>query len=126
VRRIDLHCYPGTAEWIASQGPFPGALAEYGKRPWEAKDEDAVMADLRMHGIEALVVASDMESVTGAPPCTNQDVASLRDRHPQTFIDAWGAVDPLKGEQAISDAESAVKDHAWSGRTRVRVSLCAR
>jgi uncharacterized protein len=115
VRRIDLHCYPGTAEWIDSQGPFPAALAEYWRRPWEAKGEDAVVEDLRTHGIEALVVAFDIETVTGAPPCTNEYVASLRDRHPQTFIGAWGAVDPLKREQAIIDAESAVKDHGVIG-----------
>ena len=31
MRRIDLHCYPGTREWIASQGPFAEALGTYWK-----------------------------------------------------------------------------------------------
>ena len=115
MRRIDLHCYPGTAEWIASQGPFPAALAEYWKKPWEPLDENDVVADLQRHGIEALLVAFDIETVTGAPPCTNEYVAAMRDRHPETFIGAWGAVDPLKGEQAVADAETAVKDHKVSG-----------
>jgi len=115
VRRIDLHCYPGTAEWVASQGPFTAALAEYWKKPWEPRDENEVVADLQRYGIEALLVAFDIETVTGAPPCTNEYVAAMRDRHPETFIGAWGAVDPLKGEQAIADAETAVKDHRVTG-----------
>ncbi len=115
MRRIDLHCYPGTAEWVASQGPFTAALAEYWKKPWEPRDENEVVADLQRYGIEALLVAFDIETVTGAPPCTNEYVAAMRDRHPETFIGAWGAVDPLKGEQAIADAETAVKDHRVTG-----------
>src|SRR5216683_2189578 len=26
MRRIDLHCYPGTEEWVKSQGPYVDAL----------------------------------------------------------------------------------------------------
>ena len=115
MRRIDLHCYPGTAEWVASQGPFTAALAEYWKKPWEPRDENVVVADLQRHGIEALLVAFDIETVTGAPPCTNEYVAAMRDRHPETFVGVWGAVDPLKGERAIADAEAAVKDFRVTG-----------
>ncbi|MWA16151.1 amidohydrolase family protein [Streptomyces sp. BA2] len=115
MRRIDLHCYPGTAEWIASQQPFPAALAEYWNKPWEPRAEEEVVADLDKHGIEAVLVAFDIETVTGAPPCGNDYVAALRDRHPDTFIGAWGAVDPLRGEQAIADAETAVREHGVLG-----------
>jgi uncharacterized protein len=115
MRKIDLHCYPGTAPWIASQGPYVEALATYWKKPWVAKEEADVVADLQTHGLEAVLVAFDIESVTGTPPCSNAYVAELRDRHPQEFIAAWGAVDPLKGEQAIRDAEEAVKVHGVIG-----------
>jgi uncharacterized protein len=108
MRRVDVHAYPGTAEWIASQGPYVEPLGRYWKKQWTAKTEDEVVADFQAHGIEALVVAFDIESVTGAPPCTSSYVAGLRDRHPQTFIQAWGTVDPLRGEQAIAAAERAV------------------
>jgi len=37
VRRIDLHCYPGTQEWITAQGPFVEALGKYWNRAWTAK-----------------------------------------------------------------------------------------
>src|SRR6202040_1015085 len=59
MRRVDLHCYPGTDVWIASQGPYAEALG----------------------------------------------------RHPGTFIQAWGAVDPLKGPAAVDGAIAAVRDH---------------
>ncbi len=65
--------------------------------------------------MEAVLVAFDIESLTGAPPCGNAYVADLRDRHPGTFIQAWGAVDPLKGEQAIAEAVTAVREHEVLG-----------
>lgn len=115
MRKIDLHCYPATAPWIASQGPYVEALAAYWKKPWVAKDEADVAAELATLEIEAVLVAFDIESVTGTPPCSNAYVAQLRDRYPGQFIAAWGAVDPLKGEQAIRDAEDAVKVHGVIG-----------
>jgi predicted TIM-barrel fold metal-dependent hydrolase len=44
-------------------------------------------------------------------PCGNDYVAALRDRHPGVFIQAWGAVDPLKGSAAVAEAVAAVRDH---------------
>ena len=51
MRKIDLHCCPGTAPWIASQGPYVEALATYWKKPWVAKEEAEVVADLQTHGL---------------------------------------------------------------------------
>ncbi|MGK5683906.1 amidohydrolase family protein [Actinoplanes sp. URMC 104] len=115
MRTVDLHCYPGTQPWIASQGPYVEALAAYWKRPWVARDEADVAAELTTLGVEAVLVAFDIETVTGTPPCSNAYVAGLRDRYPDAFIGAWGAVDPLKGEVAIRDAEEAVKTHGVLG-----------
>ena len=111
MRRIDLHCYPGTDVWIASQGPYVEALAEYWSKPWVAKPEPQVVADVSAAGVEAVLVAFDIESRTGAPPCSSRYVAEMRDRHPDVFVQAWGAVDPLKGEAAVAEAEIAVKEH---------------
>ena len=110
MRRIDLHCYPGTREWIASQGPFADALAAYWKRDWVGKDEAEVAAEFRAAGVEAVLVAFDIESLTGAPPCTNDYVAGMRDRNPGAVLQVWGAVDPLKGQAAIEEAERAVRE----------------
>ncbi len=92
MRRIDLHCYPGTQEWVSSQGPYVEALGKYWGKEWVGKSEEDVVADVKAAGMEAVLVAFDIEAVTGAPPCTNAYVAALRDRHPETFIGAWGAV----------------------------------
>src|ERR1044071_4836169 len=104
MRVIDLHCYPNTEPWIRSQGPYVEALAKYWNRAWTAKAEDEVMREFRDAGIEAILVAFDIESVTGSPPCSNEYVAGMLDRHPDVIRQAWGAVDPLKGEDAIAEA----------------------
>jgi predicted TIM-barrel fold metal-dependent hydrolase len=115
MRRIDLHCYPGTDVWIKSQGPFADALAKYWAKPWVGQEETDVVAEVSGAGVEAVLVAFDIESLTGAPPCTSGYVADLRDRNPDVFIQAWGAVDPLKGEEAIREAEIAVTRHKVLG-----------
>lgn len=115
MRRVDLHAYPGTEQWIASQGPYASELGRYWKREWRAKSEDEVVADFREHGIEAVLVAFDIESVSGAPACTTEYVAGLRDRYPDTFIQIWAAVDPLRGEKAIREAEQIVADYGVLG-----------
>jgi predicted TIM-barrel fold metal-dependent hydrolase len=110
MRRIDLHCYPGTQPWIDSYGPFVEALAAYWKRDWVAKPEAEVIAEFASVGVEAVLVAFDIESVTGAPPLTNDYVAAMRDRHPRRVLQAWAAVDPLKGSAAIAEAQHAIID----------------
>jgi predicted TIM-barrel fold metal-dependent hydrolase len=109
MRIVDLHAYPGTARWIRSQGPYPEFLAEYWGHPWTPKSEDEVAADFRAAGVQAVLVAFDIQSQTGAPPCDNQYVADLRDRYPDVICQAWGAVDPFKGEEAILQAEDAIR-----------------
>ncbi len=110
MRRIDLHCYPNTEPWIAAQGPYVEALSTYWHRSWTAKTEEAVIRDLDEAGVEAVLVAFDIETAAGTPPCTNEYVAGLRDAHPGRILQAWGAVDPFKGEVAIQQAKKAIRD----------------
>jgi uncharacterized protein len=74
------------------------------------KPEEAVVAEFREAGVEPVLVAFDIETATGAPPCDNDYVAGMRDRHPDVVLQAWGAVDPLKGAAAVAEAERAVRD----------------
>ena len=74
MRIIDLHCYPGTQTWIDAQGPYPEALATYWKRDWVAKSEDEVIAEFTAAGVEACLVALDLETTVATPPCTNEYV----------------------------------------------------
>lgn len=115
MRRIDLHCYPGTQEWVDSQGPFAEALAQYWGKPWVGRAEEEVVADIRGAGIQAVLVAFDIEHLTGAPPCSNTAVAAMRARNPDVFVGAWGAVDPLKGQAALDEAQRAAKEDGLLG-----------
>jgi predicted TIM-barrel fold metal-dependent hydrolase len=127
VRRIDLHAYPGTQPWIDSQGVFVEALGKYWNREWAADSEEAVIDRFTAAGVEVVLVAFDIESVIGAPPCTNDYVTALRAKYPDRIIHTWGAVDPHKGERALADAQRAVKElgvlgfhfHPIMGRYRV-------
>lgn len=110
MRRLDLHCYPGTPEWVRAQGPYVEALARYWKREWVGKPEDEVVREFQAAGVEVVLVAFDIQAWTGAPPCGNDYVAAMRDRHPETIVGAWGVVDPLQGEAAAVEAERAVHE----------------
>src|ERR1700730_13776640 len=78
--------------------------------PWGVRPEEDVVADIRAAGLQAVLVAFDIESLTGAPACGNQSVAAMRDRYPDGFLGAWGAVDPLAGENAIVEVERAASE----------------
>ena len=115
MRIIDLHCYPNTKEWIACQQPYVDALAKYWKRGWTAKTEDEVIEDFTNAGVEAVLVALDLETTAGTPACSNDFVAAMRKRHADRVIQAWGAVDPLKGAAAITEARHAIRDLGMLG-----------
>jgi uncharacterized protein len=110
MRRIDVHCHPNTVEWFNAIAPYVEALRTYWHRPWAPLSEQNVIAELRAAEVEVLMVAFDTETVTGCPPCTNDYVAGLRDRHPDVVLNAWASVDPWKGPKAIQEAEHAIKD----------------
>lgn len=110
MRIIDLHCYPNTRRWVECQGPYVEALGKYWGRVWTPKSEEEVVRDFEEAGVEALLVALDLETTIGTPPCDNDYVAGMRDRHKDRIIQAWGTVDPLKGDIAIKEAERAIKE----------------
>jgi uncharacterized protein len=114
MRIIDLHCYPNTKEWIACQQPYVDALAKYWNRAWAAKTEEEVLRDFTDGGVEAVLVALDLETTAHTPPCSNDFVAAMRRRHPERIIHAWGAVDPFK-EDAIGEARHAIRDLGMLG-----------
>jgi uncharacterized protein len=109
LRIIDLHCYPNTEPWVQSQGPYVEALAKYWNRSWAAKTETEVIAEFKKAGVEAVLVAFDIETVTGTPPCSNDYVAKVRDDHPGVIRQAWAAVDPFKNKAAIEEAKRAIQ-----------------
>ena len=111
----------GPQEWIASQGPYVEALGQYWGKEWAGKSEDDVVADVSAAGVEAVLVAFDIESVTGAPPCTNAYVAALRDRHPGDVHRRLGGGRPVQGragDRRGGDARSASTACSASTSTR--------
>jgi predicted TIM-barrel fold metal-dependent hydrolase len=115
MRTIDVHCYPNTQEWIACQQPYVDALAKYWNRPWIAKSEEQVVGDFADAGVEAILVALDLETTVGTPPCSNDYVSALQKRHSDRIIQAWAAVDPFKGEAAMREAKHAIQDLGMLG-----------
>ncbi len=115
MRIVDLHCYPGTREWIAAQGPYVEALATYWNRTWAPKPEHEVVGEFAGAGVEAVLVALDLETTIGTPPCTNDYVHGMWKRHPERIIQAWGALEPAKGRIAADEARHAVLDLGFMG-----------
>ena len=109
MRKIDLHAYPGTKEWINCQGPYVAALAKYWKREWKPKPEAQVIAEFEAAGVEPCLVALDLSTTIKTPPCSNDYVAGLRDKH-KCIVQAWAAVEPAKGRLAIDEARHAIRD----------------
>jgi predicted TIM-barrel fold metal-dependent hydrolase len=109
MRRIDLHCYPNTDRWIECQGPYVEALAKYWGHAWVPKTESQVAQDFQTAQVDAVLVALDLSTTIGTVPCDNDYVAAMRDRHPG-IIQAWGTVEPARGQAAIDEARHAVRD----------------
>ena len=109
MRIIDVHCYPNTQKWIDCQGPYVEALEKYWGRAWQAKTEEEVVAEFTEFDIEALLVALDLTTTIETPPCDNNYVAGMRDRH-ETIIQAWAAIEPALGQAAIDEAKHAIND----------------
>lgn len=110
MRIIDVHCYSNTREWIACQQPYVDALAKYWNRPWTPKSEGEVVKEFSDAGIEAILVALDLETTVGTPPCSNDFVCAMQKRHPERIIQSWASVDPFKGDAAISEALRAIRE----------------
>jgi predicted TIM-barrel fold metal-dependent hydrolase len=115
MRIIDLHCYPNTKEWITCQGPYVDALATYWNRPWTPKSEDEVIQEFADAGVEAVLVALDLETTVGTPPCSNDFVAAMQKRHPERVLQCWAAVDPFKEEAALREAKRAIQELGMLG-----------
>ena len=109
MRIIDLHCYPNTQKWIDCQGPYVDALEQYWGRAWQAKTEEEVVAEFKEFDIEAMLVALDLTTTIETPPCDNDYVAGMRDRH-DAIIQAWAAVEPALGQAAVDEARHAIND----------------
>jgi hypothetical protein len=114
MRIIDLHCYPGTKEWIACQGPYVEALAKYWKRDWSGKEESEVLKEFADAGVDACLVALDLETTIGTKPVGNDYVHAMWQRHPKRIIQCWGALEPAK-KYVLDEARKAIEQFGFLG-----------
>jgi predicted TIM-barrel fold metal-dependent hydrolase len=56
-----------------------------------------------------MLVALDLTTTIETPPCDNNYVAGMRDRH-DSIIQAWAAIEPALGQAAIDEAKHAIND----------------
>jgi uncharacterized protein len=114
MRIIDLHCYPGTREWIACQGPYVEALARYWKREWVGKEESEVVKEFTDAGVDACLVALDLETTIKTKPVGNEYVHAMWKRHPKRIIQCWGALEPAK-KNILDEARKAIEQLGFIG-----------
>ena len=81
MRVVDLHCYPEHREWMRASSRYVDAIARYWNRSWVGKTEDEVRLEFTAAGVEAVLVALDLETTIGTA-MLNEFVAAMRDRHP--------------------------------------------
>ncbi|MCC7411093.1 MAG: amidohydrolase [Gammaproteobacteria bacterium] len=115
MRAIDVHAHPSTQPMEETLRPFREAMLKYYRVTTPVRTEEEMAEDFRALDIKTILVAIDAETATGAPACTNDYVASLVRRFPDTFIGAFGSVDPWKGKMAVAEAERCINDLGLMG-----------
>src|SRR5262249_56755285 len=64
-----------------------------------------MVEDLRRADVKACIIGWDAQSGSGGAVLTNDYVADLVRRFPDTFPGGWAMIDPWKGREALREAE---------------------
>ncbi len=115
MRAIDVHAHPSTQTMEETLLPFREAMLKYYRVTTPVRTEEEMAGDFQALDIKSILVAVDAETATGAPACTNDYVASVVKQFPDTFIGAFGSVDPWKGKMAIAEAERCINELGLMG-----------
>ena len=107
MRIIDLHCYPGTEDWIACQGPMSRRSRSTGNASWIGKPEDEVIGEFTDAGVEACLVALDLETTIGTQPVGNDYVHAHVEAAPQAHHPVLGRA--RSGEERDRDPTKRAK-----------------
>lgn len=107
---IDVHAHPTTDAFCKTFKPYVEALERYWKSSFRVRTEEEMVQEFLDAGVQVFMVGFDAETVTGLPRTSNDYIASLVKKYPDTIIGGFGSVDPWKGELALIEAERAVKE----------------
>ncbi len=117
-RIIDIHTHPYTKIGWRSLGKFRVHLEKYLYKRTNitpeqitemAPTDDEWVAPFKELGVAVMPCgwAAETTMAPGDPlyrDNTNDDIAALRDKYPDTVIAGWGSVDPWKGWKALEEA----------------------
>ncbi len=108
MKAIDVHCHLSTRPQYEAWGEYLAAMERYYKFKPATRTEEEMAAELRRADVKACIIAWDAEAGTGHPRLSNDYVADLVRRFPDTFLGGWAMVDPWKGREALHEAERAL------------------
>ena len=112
VKAIDMHIHPPKEPGTPTTR-FHTAMAKYFKSPPELSLEE-LAAKYKELDFMAVILANDDRTAQGDAWDSNDWVASISRRYPDTFI-GFGSVDPWMGKLAVKEVERAGKELGMKG-----------
>jgi predicted TIM-barrel fold metal-dependent hydrolase len=109
-RPIDIHVHPSTAEYLErALGPFFEATKRFFRTDIPVRTLEEMAQEFAEAGVFGVLLAWDAETATGLPPVTNDFIAEVIRRYPETFA-GFASVDPHKGKKAVDELARAVEE----------------
>jgi uncharacterized protein len=109
-RPIDIHVHPSTAEYLQrALGPFFEATKRFFRTDIPVRTLEEMAQEFAEAGVFGVLLAWDAETATGLPPVTNDFIAEVIRRYPETFA-GFASVDPHKGKKAVDELARAVEE----------------
>ena len=113
-RAIDVHVHPSTSEGLAGWGELLAATERHFRTTIPVRSADEMADEFRADDVMAVLLAWDAETASGIPPVTNDSIAELVARHPDTFL-GFASVDPWKGKAALQELRRAIGELGLRG-----------
>lgn len=115
MKAIDAHVHPGTKEdTIDCGGKYIEHALRYFGQKVEFLTEEALAERYQSLDIMGVLLGWDAETNTGLKRLSNEYIARLVQKYPQTLI-GFAGVDPWKGQVAIQEVEIAIQDLGLRG-----------
>ncbi len=110
MKAIDVHCHVSTEPQLISTKPYYEVMEKYQRLKFAVRSEEEMVNEIRESGVKALIIGKDAEAESGLPPISNDYIAGLVKKYPDTFIGGWVCVDPWKGKKALQEAKRGITE----------------